>query len=63
MPQMRIRASTPLAPTVGALRRAWQTTVVALTGLVIVVGVGFASLPSVHDAAHDMRHSFNFPCH
>jgi cobalt transporter subunit CbtB len=46
-----------------ALVRAWQTTVVALLGAVIVLGVGFAGLPQVHDAAHDTRHALNFPCH
>ena len=46
-----------------ALARAWQTTLTALLGAIIVFGVGFAGLPQVHDAAHDTRHAFNFPCH
>ena len=46
-----------------ALARAWQTTLTALLGAIIVLGVGFAGLPQVHDAAHDTRHAFNFPCH
>ena len=32
-------------------------------GLVLVSGVGFASDMSVHNGAHDTRHSTGFPCH
>jgi len=46
-----------------ALVRAWQTSVLALLGALIILGVGFAGSPVIHDAAHDTRHSFNFPCH
>jgi cobalt transporter subunit CbtB len=35
----------------------------ALLGLVFVAGVGFASPQTIHDAAHDTRHAFTFPCH
>jgi len=35
----------------------------ALLGFFILYGVGFASIPAVHNAAHDARHSFAFPCH
>ena len=37
--------------------------VALLLGAFLVLGVGFAPLPAVHDAAHDTRHSFAFPCH
>ena len=47
----------------GAAGRAWQTAVLALLGAMIVLAVGFAGVPAIHDAAHDTRHSFNFPCH
>jgi cobalt transporter subunit CbtB len=46
-----------------ALARAWQTAVVALLGAFIVLAVGFAGLAQIHDAAHDTRHTMNFPCH
>ncbi len=46
-----------------AVARAWQTAVVALLGAFIVLAVGFAGAPQVHDAAHDTRHTMNFPCH
>ena len=45
------------------LVRAWQSVVVATLGVFILLGVGFAGIPQIHDAAHDTRHSFNFPCH
>jgi cobalt transporter subunit CbtB len=34
-----------------------------LLGAFIVYGVGFASPMAIHNAAHDTRHSFAFPCH
>ena len=35
----------------------------AVLGLVIVFAAGFAPSEAVHNAAHDTRHSFAFPCH
>ena len=34
-----------------------------LLGALILLGTGFASIPLAHNAAHDARHSFAFPCH
>ena len=34
-----------------------------LFGLVLVYGVGFANPMTIHNAAHDARHAFAFPCH
>jgi cobalt transporter subunit CbtB len=34
-----------------------------LLGLFLVVGAGFSPISVVHNAAHDSRHSFAFPCH
>jgi len=34
----------------------------ALGGLLILT-VGFAPMDTVHNTAHDTRHSANFPCH
>jgi cobalt transporter subunit CbtB len=34
-----------------------------LLGAFIVGGVGFSHIAAVHNAAHDYRHSMNFPCH
>ena len=38
--------------------------VVALVfGTFVVLGAGFSNSQTVHDAAHDARHAFAFPCH
>ncbi|PPR10886.1 MAG: hypothetical protein CFH41_01465 [Alphaproteobacteria bacterium MarineAlpha11_Bin1] len=34
-----------------------------LLGAFIVLGTGFAHSDTIHNAAHDSRHSFAFPCH
>ena len=34
-----------------------------LLGVFILFGVGFAGPSTIHNAAHDSRHSFAFPCH
>ncbi|QYA17448.1 CbtB domain-containing protein [Rhizobium sp. AB2/73] len=35
----------------------------AILGMVLVGGVGFLGSPTIHDAAHDVRHMLSFPCH
>jgi cobalt transporter subunit CbtB len=35
----------------------------AVFGMTMVFVTGFAHSQTVHDAAHDMRHSTGFPCH
>lgn len=32
-------------------------------GVALVLLVGFAPMEVVHNAAHDARHAFAFPCH
>lgn len=34
-----------------------------LIGAFMIVGVGFAHSNTIHNAAHDTRHAFAFPCH
>jgi cobalt transporter subunit CbtB len=41
----------------------WPALVAAVLGVVIVYVVGFAGAHTIHEAAHDARHSLNFPCH
>jgi len=36
---------------------------ILMVGTFLVLGVGFAHSDTVHNAAHDGRHSFAFPCH
>ena len=40
-----------------------QAIFVSLIGGLIVFAAGFANSQTLHDAAHDMRHSTGFPCH
>lgn len=34
-----------------------------LLGAFLVLGTGFAHSDIIHNAAHDARHAFAFPCH
>ncbi|BES71551.1 CbtB-domain containing protein [Marinobacter nanhaiticus D15-8W] len=36
---------------------------VLLFGIVVLFAVGFLPMSEAHNAAHDTRHSFVFPCH
>ena len=50
----------------GLIRRmeAVKLAVLAIVfGIFILYGVGFAQPQLLHDAAHDTRHAFAFPCH
>ncbi|MGH6947718.1 MAG: CbtB domain-containing protein [Kiloniellales bacterium] len=35
----------------------------AFLGAFILLGVGFAGPSAIHNAAHDTRHAYGFPCH
>ena len=56
-------AASSTAPASSARERFTAALVALLLGAFLVLGVGFAPLPAVHDAAHDTRHGFAFPCH
>ena len=34
-----------------------------LLGAFLILGTGFAHSEIIHNAAHDARHAFAFPCH
>jgi cobalt transporter subunit CbtB len=34
-----------------------------LLGVFLIWGVGFSPIATLHNAAHDTRHSMAFPCH
>ncbi|NKB21710.1 MAG: cobalt transporter [Alphaproteobacteria bacterium] len=44
-------------------RKVMPAVVAMLFGAFLVIGVGFAHSDTIHNAAHDSRHSFAFPCH
>jgi len=35
----------------------------AFLGMCLLLGAGFAPIAALHNAAHDTRHAFAFPCH
>ncbi|MEE8562990.1 MAG: CbtB-domain containing protein [Alphaproteobacteria bacterium] len=37
--------------------------IAVLLGSFLLLGTGFAHSDLLHDAAHDVRHGFTFPCH
>ena len=45
------------------LRAALPAVTAILFGAFIIYGVGFAGPMTIHNAAHDVRHAFAFPCH
>jgi cobalt transporter subunit CbtB len=48
---------------VGLSSRQVAGVISALLGAVFLFGVGFAQPQVLHNAAHDGRHAFTFPCH
>jgi len=53
-------ASSAAAPLAGALAPAAAAFVL---GVFVLFGVAFAGPEIIHNAAHDSRHAFAFPCH
>ena len=48
---------------VAVQRRMGAVIVAALIGVFVLFGVGLAHPDTIHNAAHDARHAFAFPCH
>ncbi len=46
-----------------AVSRLLPLAALAFLGLFLLYGVGFAGPDLLHNAAHDGRHAFAFPCH
>lgn len=55
--------TTVLSSTPTISSRPWPALFALAFGAVLVFGVGFAHPEAIHNAAHDARHSFAFPCH
>ena len=56
-------ATTRFAETASLSSRMTAAAIALLLGSFMIIGVGFAHSDVVHNAAHDSRHSFAFPCH
>jgi cobalt transporter subunit CbtB len=41
----------------------WRPLAAIALGLAVLYVAGFAGPERIHNAAHDARHSLNFPCH
>lgn len=58
-------STAPYAP--GLAAAGWKALApvlaAALLGAALLAGAGFAGPEAIHDAAHDARHAFGFPCH
>ncbi len=37
--------------------------IAVLLGVFLLFGTGLSTISTVHNAAHDARHAFAFPCH
>jgi cobalt transporter subunit CbtB len=48
---------------VGVSTRAKAAFLALFMGAFFVWGAGFANSETLHDVAHDTRHSYGFPCH
>ncbi len=46
-----------------AARGASSALIAMLLGAFLLFGAGFANPHALHEAAHDSRHAFAFPCH
>lgn len=57
-----VRPSEPSAPA-SLAARGMAAFFAAMLGAFILLGVGFLGSETLHNAAHDSRHSFAFPCH
>ena len=60
---LRSAAADPVRARIEREETVLAAVLAALLGFFILYGVGFASIPALHNAAHDARHSFAFPCH
>ncbi len=58
-----VQSSTPSQTASIAVSNTTQILVALGIGVALVLFVGFAPMELVHNAAHDARHAFAFPCH
>ena len=58
-----LHATTAFRSPAAALRAAIPALTAILFGAFVIYGVGFAGPATIHNAAHDVRHAFAFPCH
>ncbi len=63
----KVQLNTRTTTQAEAATQATATKIPAILALVfgvfVVLGAGFAHSSTIHNAAHDARHAFAFPCH
>ena len=59
----RWTASSSRPAAQASLSRALPVALALLLGAFLIYGAGFAHPEALHNAAHDSRHAFAFPCH
>jgi cobalt transporter subunit CbtB len=62
-PTQSTAQSTVLQAVAGSRAGVLPAFIAMAAGLMLVFVVGFAGSEVLHNAAHDSRHSFSFPCH
>ncbi|HEX5630579.1 MAG TPA: CbtB domain-containing protein [Acidimicrobiia bacterium] len=60
---MQTQATLAATPRSTAISTGSQIAGAFLLGIVILYGAAFVQTSAAHNATHDMRHSFGFPCH
>ena len=55
--------TTPRLTAAGDTAAKLPAVLALIFGMFMVLGTGFAHLSAIHNAAHDVRHTFSFPCH
>jgi len=55
-------AAAGASPTPARAVMLWPAVAAAALGAALLYLVGFAGAHVIHEAAHDARHSLNFPC-
>lgn len=57
------RTSTAHASETSKISRMLGASLLITLALIVLYGTGFAGPEVLHNAAHDVRHGFAFPCH
>ncbi|MDN3555477.1 CbtB domain-containing protein [Halomonas maura] len=63
MSMTSVSSSGRVSRSVSPVSMACQRAAVVLFGALVLYAVGFLPMSAAHNAAHDSRHSFVFPCH
>ena len=58
-----VNVSSTIKNPVSTLAGALPALFAIVLGAFVIYGVGFAPIAALHNAAHDVRHAFAFPCH